>query len=872
MNNSSPPKFILKIFRRYCRPEYLEDLEGDLIERFEKKASESNLRSAKWGFTKDVIKLFRPGIIKSFKGIKGMNKVDILLNHLTLTCRSFIKNKTFNTINLMGLTIAFLVCLFSLQYIRYEYSYDSYHKNKDHIYRLVTDVKTPLGVKLESSSIPIGPEIATQFAEIQDYTRIFLDYLLVQSNEDNYQEENIAYAEESLFDIFSFSLIRGSKENVFNTPFNAVISETAALKYYGTTDCLGKELKLDGKTPAIITGVMKDIPDNSHFKVDILLSLSSLTEVWSPGIKTNWSAFGCYTYLLIAPNVKTEALTHKVAQLVNTKIDQDINYTINLEPLNDIYLYADPRGSRTGASSSGSINNIYIFLVISGLILFIAVFNFINISNSIYLYRAKEISMKKILGVSPLQLKTQYLLDTILFSLVCSLIAISLFIIFTPLINDLAGKSIIEDAHHHLSLYGFIIGVAIIVGIISGIFPAFILTGFRYDLLLKGSIKLGSRASFTKNGMVIAQFAISVILIIFTGVVTNQLTYIQNKNLGYDKRQKLIIDFHFDPRVNEKEEIIRHKLAGLAGVQSVSISSSIPGKPGRKSTTKLPTKSGEIIEMYTDAYYVDYEFINQYKFELLAGRDFEKNRPSDYRKSIILNETAIKELGFSSAKEALGLSFLQSGKWKGEVIGVVKDFHFNSLHEKISPLTLSVAKKYFTFMTLELDTDNIKSTVYEIENAWKSILPDLPMSYSFADQYYNELYKQEQQFKKLTFCFAVLAISLSLMGLLSIAILSTNNRVKEMGVRKVLGASSFQLMLTLSKNLLSLVIVAIIIGVPIAIMVSNGWLENFAYRFELNWWQIVPLLLAIFSLTVLTISYQIHRVASNNPAESLKIE
>jgi len=862
-----------KFFRWYCHPDFAEDIEGDLIEKFERRANQKSVKSAKWTFAKDVIRLFRPGIIRPITGIKKMNTLDIITNDLKLTIRSLVKNKAYASINIVGLSMAFLVCLFSLQYAGFELSYDSYHKKKDNLYRLVTDVNTSTGTTLESSSMPMAPEIAQQFPEIKNYTRVFLDYLLVQSDQDNFQEENIAYAEGSLFDLFTFPLISGNPATVFETPFNAVISESAALKYFGTLDCVGKELTLDGKTPSFVSGVMKDIPENAHFKVDIFLSLSSLIEVWSPGRKTNWTSFGTYSYLQVAEHGDVAILNDKISKFIDQQINKgEAGYSTQLEPLRDIYLYGEARGSRTGSAVTGNINNVYIFLIISGLVLSIAVFNFINISSALCLNRTKEISMKKVLGVSGIQQKIQYLLEAILFSTIACIIASSLFVLFAPTFNQLVGKPIIGYAFESYQLYLSVLALSALVGGVSGVFPTIILSSLKFEHLLRGNIKLGSKGTVLKNGFVIAQFVISIIMIVSAVVVTKQLTYMQTKELGYNKNQKLIIDFHFDGRINRNTNTMKEKLTALSGVNSVSISSSIPGQSNRKFMSEILGVNGEMVELFSDAYYVDHDFIDQYEINVIAGRSFEAERSSDYRQTMILNESAVKALGYDKVEEVIGQPFLQAGRWKGQIIGVVEDFHYASLREEIAPLTISISRAYFTFITLELSGENIQNTVSNVASEWNNLFPDLPMSYTFADQLYNDLYKSEQQFSQLTFYFAVIAISLSLMGLLGLAALSTNDRIREMGVRKILGASPIHLLALLSKNLLSLVTIAIAIGLPISILSVNKWLSNFAYRLKLEWWMVTPVIIAILVLTMATIVSQVYKTAITNPVDSLKNE
>ena len=869
----NPPKLPLCFFRWFCHHEYREDIEGDLLEQFEKRVEEKGLLMAKGLFGLEVLMLLKPGIIRPLEGTQKLNHYGMLKNHIKITLRYLACHKAFTFINLVGLTTGILVCFFALLFVEFELSYDKYHENGRHIYRLVTDVQTPTGTRLESSAVPMAPAVAANFPNVADYARVFPDYMIVQSGPETFMREDLAYADESVFSVFTLPLIARNSERLLGSPYEAVLSERAADKYFGTTDCLGKQLTLDGSTNVYVSAIMKDMPYNSHFRTDIFLSIKLLTEVWNPGIKDNWYGFGTYAYLLLQnePNIESfsEELTRLVAEHTNKEHG---TYSMAVEPLTDLYLHAEARGFRTGSSVTGSINNVYILAIVAFLVLAIAGFNFVNLSTALSLNRAKEISVRKVLGAAKRQLLIQFLLDAIFLSLVAFVLALTLFFLLSPFFNQLAGKPISTNVFNHLSFIGRLLVLTLGLGLLSGIYPAFFLSGVDPVSGLKGKVKPGTKGHSIRKSLVVSQFFFSVMLIVSTLAVYRQLQFMQHKDLGYSKEQKLVLDFYFDERIRENEKAVKQELLAVPGVTGVSMSSSVPGNIDRRYNLLIPGADGTITSFVSDLYRVDFDFIDQYKMEVVAGRAFREELQSDVRGAVILNETAVKTLGYADPADIIGKSYEQQNWWRGTVIGVVRDFHFKSLKEKIEPLALQVDPSRYTLLTLDVSGTNMHEIVDRLESKWADFGPRRPFSYYFADQAYQAQYETEGRFGKLILIFASIALLLSVLGLLGLSALDTRQRAKEIGIRKILGASPSSLLGLLSKNFLILVVVASVLAVPVTFFGLKTWLEGFAYRVDVEWWLFAIAIAVVVVLSILVIASQVLKAAVANPIHALKDE
>ncbi len=795
----------------------------------------------------------------------------MLRHYLKTTFRYLSEHKTFSAVNLIGLASAFCVVYFAMLYVSFELSYDKFNVNAKNIYRISADVQTVSGKNFETSPAPMAEALQSSFPEIKTTARIFLDYYIVQKDENNFGEETLAYADSSVFSVFSFPLIKGNPATVFDAPYTMVLSEAAAKKYFGTTSCLGKTLTLDGKITATITGVMKDIPQNSHFRTDMFLSMSSLIQ---PGTNwmENWSRFGFSTYVLLKQNTNATQLQKKLSAFANTHpLKDNLQYELSLEPLTSLYLHGEARGNKAGGTAVGNYKNIYIFSLVALFVLFIAAFNFINLTTAFSLKRAKEIGVRKVMGASKKQLTFQFLTDALVLALVAFLLSVFLSALLLPSFNHLSGKTISTGIFDHIKYLGLFFMIAVFIGLLSGSYPAFFLSRFQAVTGLKGKFVNSAKGLFLRRVLVVVQFSISIVLIVATVVVYNQLNFMKNENLGFKKEHNLVIDFHYDNRITDRMEMVQSELTKIPGIQYASVSSAIPGRPNKKFPTTIQGMNQEKKEFQSDAYFVDYNFLKQYGLDVIAGRPFSKTFATDFKESMIINEAAVKHLGFANAREAIGKQFWQRGG-TGVVIGVVKDFHFHSLHEEIQPLTMQITPGFFTFITLSISSDNLQQTVSTLEKKWAALVPGLPMIYSFTDETFNAQYIAEARFGKLFLCFSSLAILISCLGLLGLSSFSTTLRIKEIGIRKVLGASSAGIVQLLTKEFFILVIIAFLIASPIAWILMNHWLNDFPYRINISLLYFVMAGLLALLIAFATISFQAIKAAVANPVKSLRSE
>ena len=793
----------------------------------------------------------------------------MLKNYFKTTVRYLLVNKAFSIINIVGLATGICVCFFALLYVQFEFSRDSYNKQADRIYRLVTDVKTPLGINYESAPAPMGPAIAAAYPEVKAVARVFMDDMIIQSNPNNATKEEIAYADASVFSIFTWPLLRGDSRHLFDAPYNVVLSESAAKKYFGDADPIGKALLINGQQSAAVTGIMKDIPYNSHLRVDMLFSISSLVNAnWDH----NWRSFGFYTYLLLQPGADAVKLSAKLPAFVNANMDQShVKYKLSIESLKKVYLYGYPRGHRTGSSESGSINNIYVFSIVAAFVLFIACFNFINLTTAFSLKRAREVGVRKVLGASKKQLVLQFFMDAVFLCLIAFFIALLLSAFLLPLFNRLSGTIISTDIFEHLSYVSYLLLIAIIVGLLSGIYPALFLSGFKPVDSLKKQFMPGTNSLLFRKSLVVAQFTISIVLIVATLVVYTQLDFMQNQTLGFKKEHKMVIDYQFDRRINEHAITVKQQLLNIAGIKGACLSSSIPGTPNNSYSVFLDDSHNVQQEIPADSYYTDDDFLNQYGIKIIAGRGFTTQYDTERDKVLLINEAMVKKLGYKNADEAIGKRFRQFAG-EGTVVGVVKNFHVHSSQEVIKPLFIRPANGFFTCLTLDINSDHVQQTVNQIEKEWKKIAPGLPFVYFFADEAYNKQFVAQLRFGRLFICFSALAILISCLGLIGLSAFSAAQRKKEIGIRKVLGASVMNITALLSKEFVKLVLLAFIIASPLARWAMSNWLQDFAYRIQISWWLFMCAGAAALLIALFAVSFQIIRAAIVNPVKSLKTD
>jgi putative ABC transport system permease protein len=793
----------------------------------------------------------------------------MLKNYFKIAFRNLWKHKVFSLINIMGLTVGMSACLLISMYVNFELTYDAFHSKSDRIYRLVTDVITPSEtIHAGITSWAYGPTIKQDFPEVEAYARTNGGSFLVRKGDIKFQEEATVFADSSFFRVFDFKLIQGDPKTALKEPLSIIFTQKAAKKYFGDSDPVGQTLLLSGEgLPAKVTGVMKDIPENSLVKGDMFVSMTTMTQRFNRGIDDEWGNFGATTYLLLKPGADSKALEKKLPAYIERRAgklmrESKMSYKLFLEPLRDVHLR-----SERDVAEKGSMNNVYIFSVVAIFILLIACINFVNLTTARSAERAKEVGIRKVVGAAKGLLARQFVSESVLLCLIAFVLSIALSAALVPLFNNLAGKVVVSGIFANPSFLVYMLVAAILIGILAGIYPALVLSSFEPVTVLKGRFTTSIKGILLRKGLVTVQFAISIALIIATMIVYIQMNYMRNRDLGFSKDQMLVISTEGDP----KREAFKESLRALTGVKSAAASSSVPGGPNRGAYSEIENKSGDLQVANLDLYFVDFDYIPQFGLKMAAGRPFSREFGTDTTQAMVINEAAVKLLGYAKPEDALGRRFKQWGR-EGKIVGVVKDFHFRSLQETIKPLTMRIEPGGTELISVKIEGNRLKETVAAVEEKWKEVIPGRPFSYYFMDEFFDRQYRSEERFEKLFFNFAVLAIFISCLGLLGLASYSTTQRTKEIGVRKVMGASVASIVGLLSRDFLKLVLIAFVVASPIAYFGMDRWLQNFAYRTDIYWWVFAIAAILSTAIAFATVSFQSIKAAVMNPVKSLRSE
>ena len=800
----------------------------------------------------------------------------MLKSYFRIAWRNLLKNKGYSTINIGGLAIGFACFLLIAIFISDELSFDTYHEKKDQIYRIVhhNSEEDPTDTWIWGNA-PVGPALKSDFPEIIEKVQFSgISDILLKYNNRSYQESECFYMDPTVFDVFSWPLISGDPETALEAPYSIVLTETTAKKYFGDENPMGKTLEGIGGRAAdgayTVTGIMKDVPENSHFTFDILMSMSSFYQT-RPEIFDYWGYVDFYTYLLVADNFDQKKFESKISGFLDKHIDPEQRkqyyYNFSLEPLNSIYLHST---SDRQPGETGSLSNIYIFSIIGFFILIIASINFMNLATARSMERAREVGVRKVIGAERKGLIYQFLGESLILVLAASVIGILIALAGLPWLGNLTNRAF--EFNSLLTPYVLLpyFGVTLITGLLSGSYPAVILSGFRPVSVLKGSFRTSPKGNNLRKGLVVFQFSLSIAMIASTIVVYHQLGYMFEKDMGFAKEQQLILDFNWDGTVLENSETIREELLALSDVSSVSLSRTVPSSHFPAAGTDIETPGGSMENFTPYIYEVDNNFIQHYKIDVVAGRAFSPEFPADSISSLVINEAAVKMFGYSNPQEIIGKKFQQWGR-EGTIVGVVKDFNYISLHEKVAPLTLRQVP-YGRYFSLRVLTDNYQGALAKVEQKWKELVPHRPFLYSFLDEAFNKQYLADIRFRRLWTIFAFLAIFIACLGLFGLATYSAMLRTKEIGIRKVLGADLSTIVTLLSKDFVKLVGVAILIAVPFSWYAMNQWLDNYAYKIDVEWWVFLLSGIIALSIAVFTISFQAIKSATKSPIHALRIE
>ncbi|HMI60833.1 MAG TPA: ABC transporter permease [Puia sp.] len=793
----------------------------------------------------------------------------MIKNYLRIAFRNLWKHRVYSSLNILGLTIGMTACFLIFLYVRFELSYDNFHSKKDRIYRMVCDIKTPTEVlNLGICSAPMAINAKDEFPDIEKVVRFDANSFLLRKGEIKFQEDKAVMADSAFFEVFDFPLLHGDPHTALSEPFSIVLSETTAKKYFSNTNPMGQTLLMtDASLPVKVTGVMKDMPENTLLKADLLVSKSTSKRQDSAEDR-RWGSFGMYSYLLLKPNVNAKALEKKFPAFLEKRDGKEMKqqqmfFSLFLEPLTDVYLKTGKRG----APETGNMANVYIFSIVGAFILLIACINFINLTTARSTERAKEVGIRKVVGAERGQLTNQFLGESILQALIAFVLAVVACALLIPQFNFLAGKIVSTGLFYHPSYILSLLAIAVGIGLLAGIYPALILSSFQPIVVLKGRFATGTRGLILRRGLVVFQFTISIAFIASTLIVHSQLSYMRNQDLGFSNQQMLVLNTHGD----NHRKALREEIARLPGVLSTAMSSSVPGGGNPGAYSQVQNVKGDMQIANLDLYFVDFDYLKQYKMKIIAGRAFSRDYGTDTTKAMILNESAVKLFGYHSPQDAIGRKFSQWGR-EGQIIGVVKDFHFRSLQSEIKPLSIRIEPDGCDLISANVRMSDLKTTIASIENKWKTVIPYRPFSYYFADEFFDRQYRTEDRFGKLFLNFAILAIFISCLGLLGLASYSTLQRTKEIGIRKVLGASVPGIVNLLSKEFLQLVLIAFLIATPISWYFMDKWLKDFHYRIDIQWWIFILAGILAFVVSLVTISFQAIRAALTNPVESLRAE
>ncbi len=791
----------------------------------------------------------------------------MLKNYILTAIRSLLRNKGFSVINILGLSIGLASFILIALYVYHELSFDRYHAKADRIFRIVENLRTENEMLFQStSSPPMGPTLLKDFTEVENYVRFQQWNLLVTKDDKAFYEPDSFIADSTVFDVFSFPLVKGNPKTALTEPNAVVLTESMAKKYFGDADPVGQLLKMDDDQYKV-TGVAKDVPDNSHFQFNFLISFST----WSSKNKQNemraWFWNGFHTYVLLRDKQAVTKVRSSMAGFIKRNVEKGGMYyeDLPLQPLTSIYLET-PRSWENG--KRGSVNNIYILSIIAVFILVIASFNYVNLATARASRRLKEVGLRKVLGAQRRTLIAQFLGESVIVSLAASILGVVLAWIALPLFNELLETSLSFSVFTSPLYFAAAVALlAFLLGLVSGAYPALVISGFQpLQIFRPGTRSLFTQQRFRKV-LVTAQFAISITLVAGTLLVFNQLTMVRNRDLGFTKDATLILPTNRDTVITKHLDAVKHELMKVDGVISVAGSSTVPGQSSNNLYSEIEITEGKMSPTNINTNFVDHDFIPGYEIKIIAGRNFSRDTKADDTTAFILNETAVKDFGWTP-ENAIGRKVRQQGP-SGRVIGVIKDFHYVSLHHAVAPLMLRL-DNWVGRLAIRLKSDNIPATVERVGATWKALVPNLPYTFNFLDQQYDKQYKADAQLGNVASVFSGLAIFVGCLGLLGLTSFSVERRVKEIGIRKVLGASIQNVMLLIAKEFVVLIGIAFVVAIPITWYLVNKWLTNFTEHIAIGAWPFVVAGLSVLTVACLTISWLSFNAASSNPTEALR--
>ncbi len=793
-------------------------------------------------------------------------------NYIKIAARHLIRYKGYSFLNILGLSAGIAGCLLIALYVNFELSYDKYHKDYDRIYRIALDQTTSNGSRYYAAAhFQMGPAVIEKFSQTESAVRITEpEYRFVRYLDKLNEEDGLYYADPGIFSMLSIDFIRGNPETAIIRPQTAVLSENIAEKYFGTDDPIGKTIAID-TLDYEITGIIKDSRRNTHLKYRIIMSIETVKDDMH---YRNWSsgAHSTYTYVKLAHGTDIKDYERQITQMENDLIKEElekVGYKHNyfLQPMADIHLHSDLRGE---LEPPGNRLYIYIFSVAGLLILVIACMNFINLSTARSANRACEVGLRKVVGAKRGQLIQQFLGESILVTSFSLILAIVLVGLFLPVFNNISGSYFsFSDIFQPGFFLGFCL-ITLLIGALSGCYPAIFLSSFLPVLVLKGAFSRGTRGGFMRKALVVSQFSITVFLIISTFIVYGQLDYMKNRHLGFDKEQKLVISLPRLSMLRDNYQTVKSELLRNASVINASASSTIPGR--RTFFWRMwPSGERDTKAQGMNFINIDEDFLSVFDIRMAVGTPLSADlNPEILRRSYVLNEAAVEAFGWSGSEEALGKELLDRNN--REIIGVVKDFHIEGLQNQIEPLIMSIWSDHFRYITLTVNTDDLDKTISFVQNKIHKFFPDVLFNYFFLDTDFNSHYRFEEKIGRIFGLFTILGLFIACLGLFGLASFIAEQRTKEIGIRKVLGANVSSIVAMLTREFVKWVFVGNLIAWPFAFFAAEKWLSNFAFRTDIHLWVFFVSGFLSLLISFSSVSFQALKASLANPVKALKYE
>lgn len=799
----------------------------------------------------------------------------MLKNLLKISIRTILKDRTYSLLNVTGLTIGITCSMFLLMYILHELSYDRYHENAKNIYRVVSNIKeTDNAFTWAVAQIPLADELRDNYPEVQNAVRFFgTGRTIYKNGEKQFYEEEFYLTDSTVFDMFTYKFIHGEPATALDNPFTLVLTETTAKKYFSDiSEAVGQSIQNEAGEEFKITGIIEDVPLNSHFIFDGLISRSTRRDFVG-----SWGNFGVFTYIQLPEGYDLSKMYTSFDKIIKERVNPifeqfGIKIVYELQPILDIHLYSKIQDE---AEEGGDITYIYIFASVAAFMLLIACINYMNLATARSVNRAKEVGVRKVMGSQRRQLIAQFIAESVVIALIAMVISLVLIYVLLPTFNSLANKSLPFSYIFQGPIILSLLAIVIFVGIVGGSYPAFYLSGFNPINVLKGKLTTKGGSAVFRKFLVAFQFMISIFMLISTLIVFDQLQFMRNKDLGFEKERVVRISMN-ERALREKSQVLINQLKQMPEISSVGTASSSPGLGIGKLLLKVEDNEGKLVDRGVDLYAADYDFVSTLGMKVVTGRDFSREFPSDTTFGALVNESMVKRMSWENP---IGKKFVFSDgnpdtpDNERTVVGVVKDYHQNSLYDPIEPLMILMAPRN-GFVFVRTEEGDVRKSLAAIESAWKEIFPTYTFEYDFLDADFNSQYQADEKRSQIFTAFSGLTIVIACLGLLGLAAFTTEQRTKEIGVRKVIGASVQNLVVLISREFFLLVGIGMIVAFPLAWFFTNDWLQNFAYRIELKgeWPTFILSALLAFIITLMTVGFHVVRAASANPVKSLRDE